>query len=325
MARRQMMVPGTGGVLYQLEGGARAATILELITQATAARTLSCEYGPDPEALEPLHNALVASGHMTLAYEPFGHAHPPWDFFDYDWRLDIRYSGARLAEHLRQQAAQGERWHLVAHSQGGLVVLAAARLLGAEELARLVQSVCFVGVPFFGAVNSLLALLNGTFFNGAIPKEVVRTWPSVYQMLPRWGIVGGNPNRPDLLLDATWMNAGLMPAPGAPVDLNQQIDRGLLERARALYRVTKTGYFDPLRKLDFVRILQGNNLPTPFQLPQFPDFTQVITAQGDGLVPDQFTRDRLPTWVQNEATLRRLPAAEHAMLCSDANVFGLCL
>jgi hypothetical protein len=46
---------------------------------------------------------------------------------------------------------------------------------------------------------------------------------------------------------------------------------------------------------------------------------------GDKLVPDAFTRDRLPSWVQDEATIRRLPAAEHMLLCSDPNVFELCL
>lgn len=325
MPRRQMVVPGTGGVLYQSESGARAASILELLTQANAARTLCCEHGPDPDALEPLHNALVAHGYMTLAYEPFAHAFPKWDFFDYDWRLDIRYSGKRLAEHLQAEAPSGDRWRLVAHSQGGLVVLAAARLLGAERFAQLVQRVCFVGVPFFGTVNALLALLTGTLFNSVIPKEVVRTWPSIYQMLPRWSITRGNPNRPELLLDATWMNTGLLPAPGVPVDLSQHLDRALLERARALYRATTTGYFEPLRRLDFVRIIQGNNLETPFLLPRFPSTEEVITVEGDSLVPDRFTRNTLPSWVQDEATIRRLPSAEHSLLCSDPNVFGLCL
>ncbi len=325
MPRRQMVVPGTGGVLYESAGGARAATIFELLTQAGAARSLSSRHGPDPEVLEPLDNPLVARGYMTLAYEPFAHAFPKWEFFDYDWRLDIRYSGKRLAERLQAEAPLGDRWRLVAHSQGGLVVLAAARLLGAEEMARLVQSVCFVGVPFFGAVNALLALLQGTFFNSSIPKDVVRTWPSIYQMLPRWSITKGNPRRPDLLLDATWMNAGLLPAPGAPVDLSQHIDGGMLERARALYEATSSGYFEPLRKLDFIRIVQGNNLETPFRLPHFPSTQEVISVGGDSLVPDQFTRDRLPSWVQDEATIHRLPAAEHSQLCSDSNVFGLCL
>ncbi|HYO68664.1 MAG TPA: hypothetical protein VEU33_21545, partial [Archangium sp.] len=307
MPRRQMVVPGTGGVLYESTGGARAATIFELLTQAGAAQTLRSKHGPDSESLEPLDNTLAARGYMTLAYEPFAHAFPKWSFFDYDWRLDIRYSGKRLAEYLQAEAPRGDRWRLVAHSQGGLVVLAAARLLGAEELARLVQGVCFVGVPFFGTVSALVALLEGTFFNSTIPKEVVRTWPSIYQMLPRWSVTRGNSNRPELLLDATWMNAGLLPAPGTPEALSQHIHRGMLERARALYRATSTGYFEPLRKLDFIRIVQGNNLKTAFRLPRFPSTEEVITADGDTLVHDQFTRDRLPSWVQDEDTFRRLP------------------
>ncbi|MCY1082731.1 esterase/lipase family protein [Archangium lansingense] len=325
MPRRQMVVPGTGGVLYQTAAGARAATIFELLTRANAAKTLRCEYGPDLEALEPLRNPLTARGYMTVAYEPFGHAFPKWEFFDYDWRLDIRYSGKRLAEHLQAQASLGDRWRLVAHSQGGLVVLAAARLLGAKEMGRLVQSVCFVGVPFFGTVNALLALLEGTFFNKSIPKEVVRTWPAIYQMLPRWSVTREKPNRPELLAEGAWMKARLLPARDAPVDLAQHIDRGMLARARALYQATETGYFEPLRELDFIRIIQGNNIETPFRLPQFPSTQEVVQVNGDSLVPDEFTRDNLPSWVQDEATIRRLPSAEHSLLCSDSNVFGLCL
>lgn len=325
MPRRQMMVPGTGGVLYETAGGASTATILQLLTQSKAAQDLRCEHGPDPSVLEPLRNPLVARGYMTLAYEPFAHVVPKWVFFDYDWRLDIRYSGKRLAEYLQAEAPNGDRWRLVAHSQGGLVVLATARLLGAEAFGRLVQSVCFVGVPFFGTVNALAALLEGTFFEGTIPPDVTRTWPALYQMLPRWSIAKGNANRADLFLDATWMKAGFLPAPGEAADLTRHIDRGLLGRARALLQATTTGYFEPLRKLDFIRIIQGNNLETPFLLPQFPSREGVVHVQGDSLVPDGFTRDRLPSWVQDEATIKRLPASQHALLCSDPLVFELCL
>ncbi len=324
MPRRQMVVPGTGGVLYETASGASTATILEILTQR-AAEELRCEHGVDPNVLEPVRNALVARGYMTLAYEPFGHVVPRWAFFDYDWRLDIRYSGKRLAEHLQAEASTGDRWRLVAHSQGGLVVLAAARLLGAEAFARLVQSVCFVGVPFFGSVTALTALLEGTFLDGAIPPDVVRTWPSVYQMLPRWSIAKGNANRADLFLDGTWLKAGLLPSPGESVDLTRHVDRGLLGRARALLQATTTGYFEPLRKLDYIRIIQGNNLETPFLLPQFPSTEGAVTVAGDSLVPDGFTRDRLPSWVQDEATIKRLPSSQHALLCSDPLVFELCL
>ncbi len=324
MPRRQMLVPGTGGVLYETAGGASTATIFELLTRSKAAQELRCEYGPDPSVLEPLRNVLVARGYVTAAYEPFAHVVPKWVFFDYDWRLDIRYSGKRLAEYLQAEAPNGDRWRLVAHSQGGLVVLAAARLLGEEVFARLVQSVCFVGVPFFGAVSALSALLYGTFLDNSIPPDVVRTWPSVYQMLPRWSIAKGNATRADLYLDATWMKAGLLSEPGAPVDHSRHLDRGLLGRARALLQATTTGYFEPLRKLDYIRIIQGNNLDTPFLFPQFPSAEGLVKVPGDSLVPDAFTRDRLPSWVQDEATIRRMPSSSHALLCSDPLVFELC-
>jgi pimeloyl-ACP methyl ester carboxylesterase len=325
MSRRQMVIPGTGGVLYQTADGTQAASIFELLTRPDTVRMLRCEYPENPDELEPRDNPLTASGHMVLAYEPFTRALPGWEFFCYDWRLDIRFSGRRLASFLEAGESRGGRWHLVAHSQGGLVLLAAARLLGADRFARLVQSACFVGVPFFGAVSALVALLEGNLLDGLIPKEVVRTWPSVYQMLPRWGIFNGNPRRPDLLLDGTWLQAGLLPASGTPVELSSHIDRSLLERARVLHRATATGYFEPLRKLDYLRIIQGNNLETPLQLPRFPSQTGAIQVQGDSLVPDQFTWDQLPSWVRNEATIRRLPAARHMLLPSDPNVFELCL
>jgi pimeloyl-ACP methyl ester carboxylesterase len=325
MSRRQLMVPGTGGVLYQTPGGAQAATIFELVTQPGAARVLHCEYPEAPDELEPRPSGLVPRGYVTLAYEPFAQVLPRWDFFDYDWRLDIRWSGRCLAEHLEAMAPHGERWRLVAHSQGGLVVLAAGRRLGAERMAQLVQSVTFVGVPFFGSVKALEALLKGTLGGKVIPKEVVRTWPSVYQMLPRWSITRGIPRRPDLFLDATWLRAGLLPATATGKNLTQHIDRAMLERARALLRESAVGYFEPLRKLDYIRIIQGNNLRTAFRLPGFPGTEGATEVAGDGLVPDEFTTDMLPSWVRDEATIRRLPAAEHMLLCSDSNVFQLCL
>ncbi len=205
------------------------------------------------------------------------------------------------------------------------MVLAAARLLGAKEMGRLVESVCFVGVPFYGTVNALNALLYGTLFDNTIPKEVVRTWPSVYQMLPRWSIAQGNPNLPDLFFDGTWMDAGLLTLEEGPVDLSRSIDRHLLARARALLQETRARYFEPLLELDYIRIIQGKNLETPFLLPRFPSAEGTVQVPGDSLVPDQFTWDRLPSWVQGGATNRRLSAARHSLLCSDSNVFGLCL
>ena len=325
MARRQVVIAGTGGVLYVDAAGAQVGSIFDLLVRPDAPALLACTYPADPAVLDPTGNALTPKGHMTLAYEPFEHALPGWDFFDYDWRLDIRRSGAKLADWLKAQAASGDRWRMVAHSQGGLVVLAAARSLGADLTAQLVQSVCFVGVPFFGTVSALVALLEGTLLGNVVPKEVVRTWPSVYQMMPSWGIFDGTPHKSDLLLDSTWGFSGMLPGPGQALDLRKHVDPGCLARARALHETTATNYFDPLHKLEFIRIIQGNNRDTTFLLPNFPDQAGAALVKGDTLVPDQPTRDQLPTWVQDGATIRRLPAAEHMLLCSDPTVFALCL
>lgn len=326
MPRRQLMVPGTGGILYTGADGKQVGSIFDLLTDPKAPALLACKHPADASVLDPIGSTLTPSGHVGLAYAPFDQAVlPKWSFFDYDWRLDIRRSGRNLVNFLEAQAPSGDRWHVACHSQGGLVFLMAARQLGAQRLAELVRSVVFVGVPFFGTVNALVALLAGTLFGNKVPKEIVRTWPSVYQMMPTWSIATSTPNDADLLLGGTWAAAGLWPQPGQVRDLAAHIDPDLLQRAIAFQELTRVGLFDPLRQLEFVRIIQGNNLPTPLTLPGFPDQAGAALVMGDTLVPDQFTRDRLPSWVKDEATIRRFPAAEHMLLCSDPNVYGFCL
>jgi pimeloyl-ACP methyl ester carboxylesterase len=321
---RQLVVSGTGGVLYVDATGAQVGSIFDLLTKPDAAAVLRCSYSQNPADIDPTSKPLTPSGHMTLAYEPFDHAIPGWQFFDYDWRLDIRSSARRLATFFQQAAPNGDRWRVVAHSQGGLVVLAAAQELGADAAAQLIQSICFVGTPFFGTVNALIALLQGTLFGNAVPKEIARTWPSLYQMMPSWGIFDATPGKNDLLVEGTWGAFGLLPGPGKALDLSKHVDPVMLARANAWRELTKVNFFDALHKLDYVRIIQGNNRDTTLYLPQFPSTNGVSITKGDTLVPDQFTRDSLPEWIKDSATIRRIPAAEHMLLCSDPNVYGLC-
>jgi pimeloyl-ACP methyl ester carboxylesterase len=325
MARRQLVVLGTGGGLYVDARGKQVGSIFDLLTKPNGPAVLKCSHAADPDVLEPAGNTITPQGHLKAAYEPFDSAIPGWQFFDYDWRLDIRRSGNELAKWLRASAAGGDRWHIVSHSQGGLVVLAAARALGADTMAQIVQSVCFVGVPFFGTVNALVALLEGTLFGHTVPRNVVRTWPSIYQMMPSWGIFDGTPDKSDLLLLATWGFANLLPGDGEALDLKKHIDPNMLKRASAWRELRTVNYFDALHKLDFVRIIQGNNRDTQLTLPAFPSTAGATISAGDTLVPDELTRSSLPTWVQDTATIRRLPAAEHMFLCSDTRVYGLCL
>lgn len=330
MTRRNLMIPGTGGVLFEANGE-QVGSVFDLLTQPARRKLLACAHSPRQNVLAPVATSgkpgveVKAVGHMSLAYALMDRAVPAWAFWDYDWRLDIRFSGQKLARFLQANAASGDRWHLVAHSQGGLVVLWAALALGAEVFARVVHSVVFVGVPFHGTFNALEAITEGYFINKSIPVEVARTWPSLYQMLPRWSIQGRNLKEPTALLNSTWSAAGLFPPSSQPIDLKRHIDPSLLARARAFHQATATDLFTPLSKLRYIRIILGRGEPTRVGLNAFPKLEPAVREDGDSLVPDPLTYESLPGWLKDEANIKRFVAGEHSLLCSDPNVYDWCV
>lgn len=331
MSRRRLLIPGTGGVLFQKSNGGQAGSVFDLLTRPAQRKVLACAHSRRSNVLKPVATSglpgvsLTASGHMSLAYAPLDYAVPAWTFFDYDWRLDLRYNGQLLHRYLLAQAQTGDRWHVVAHSQGGLVLLWAARAMGAEAFARLVHSVVFVGVPFFGTFNALEALVEGYFINRSIPVELARTWPSLYQMLPRWELEDRNRNLPNALLNATWNAAGLYPPAPAQLDLRRHIDPHLLARARAWHQATEHHYFDALAQLKYVRIILGRGHETRVAIERFPQLDPATFQDGDSLVADEWTYQLLPNWVRDEANIKRFVAAEHSMLCADPNVYEWCV
>jgi pimeloyl-ACP methyl ester carboxylesterase len=330
MSRRRLIIPGTGGVLFEANGK-QVGSVFDLLTRPSQRKVLGCRHSPKSSVLAPLATSgkpnvkVSAVGHMSAAYAPMDHAVPGWTFWDYDWRLDMRFSGQRLARFLTEQAPKGDRWHVVTHSQGGLVLLWAGLALGADELARLVHSVVFVGVPFHGTFNALEALTEGYFIKRSIPVELARTWPSLYQMLPRWSLHGRDLRRPTAFLNATWDNAGLFPPGAGAVDLTRYIDPSLLARGRAWQAATESHLFEPLSKLRYIRIIFGRGEPTRVGVSAFPKLKPAQTEDGDSLVPDELTYSALPGWVRDEANIKRFVAGEHSLLCSDPNVYDWCV
>ncbi|MDP2345600.1 MAG: alpha/beta fold hydrolase [Deltaproteobacteria bacterium] len=292
------------------------------------AERLSCVHNDDPTVLKPEHTSgtagleVKADGHMSVAYSLMDAALPKWDFFDYDWRLDMRWSGQLLADHLTKEAAGGDRWHIVTHSQGGLILLRAASILTPTVFQKLVHSVVFVGVPFFGCVNALEALLTGVGI-GKIPPRVARTWPAIYQMLPRWNVLDDTKIDANLLTNTAWIEAGLMPTNIADLDLDKHIDPRLLRRAHFWDRDAKIDFFEPLRDIHLVRVVNGNNLETGQQVPQFPTIPGPL-VMGDTLVPTDLTLNKMPKWAAEEANIKRFRAATHMLLCSDRDVYRWC-
>lgn len=336
MSRRNLVVPGTGGVLFQDATGKQLGSVFDLIFNPGTRDVLKCEHSKDQRELEPLATsgkpgvALTGRGYMSAAYSLMEQSlAPKWTFWDYDWRLDIRHSGRKLAQFLRSGARppgqEQSRWHITCHSQGGLVLLWAARVLGEDVFAALVHSVVFVGVPFFGTFNALEALTEGYFINRSIPVQVGRTWPSLYQMLPQWGIAGAQEPDGRVLLNETWDAAGLFPPNPDAIDLERHIDPYLLERARATYQTTQVNSFKYLSKLRYVRVIFGMGEDTSVAVSAFPKMKPATLRDGDSLVPHDLTYQLLPRWFRDEANVKRFVAGPHSLLCADRNVYDWCV
>lgn len=331
MPRRHLIVPGTGGTLFRDSTGRQAGSVFDLVFDASTRKILCCAHATDASVLEPTATCgeagvtVEAQGRMSLAYALMEQSLvPKWTFWDYDWRLDIRYSGKKLAQFLRNTVKPNEPWHIACHSQGGLVVLWAARVLGEGLFASLVHSVVFVGVPFFGTFNALEALTEGYFINKSIPVNVARTWPSLYQMLPQWGIRRADEPDARVLLNETWAMAGLFPPNPDDVDLKHHIDPYLLARARASYAVTRINSFKFLSKLKYVRVILGMGEDTKVGVHAFPKMAPATTQDGDSLVPNELTYQLLPRWFRDEANVKRFVAGPHSLLCADRNVYDWC-
>jgi hypothetical protein len=115
--------------------------------------------------------------------------------FPYDWRLSNQLNAQRLADtvmpHLDrwQRCTQNPEAKLIfiCHSMGGLVARWFLEILGGRDVTR---SLITIGTPYQGSVNALNALVNGLFLGlgpiGISLDELVRSFPSVYQLLPTY-------------------------------------------------------------------------------------------------------------------------------------------
>jgi Lecithin:cholesterol acyltransferase len=109
--------------------------------------------------------------------------------FPYDWRLDNRINAQRLAELVADRLP---RWRehsgnssariiFLAHSMGGLVVRYFLEVLGGWRDCRALVT---FGTPYRGSLNALNFLANGYKRLFTDLSEVMRSFPSMYQLLP---------------------------------------------------------------------------------------------------------------------------------------------
>src|SRR5437867_12071838 len=107
--------------------------LLGFKTAGEIATLLAMEFA-DAASLMPTRTTLAdgvlsAGPVLSVAYNQFA----DFDPFSYDWRSDVRCSGQLLWSHLRDNKPEAGKWKLVSHSQGGLVVSAAARACAKER------------------------------------------------------------------------------------------------------------------------------------------------------------------------------------------------
>jgi pimeloyl-ACP methyl ester carboxylesterase len=109
--------------------------------------------------------------------------------FPYDWRLDNRISAQRLAELVCDRLPRWREYSgntdarviFLAHSMGGLV---ARYFLEVLEGWRECKALITFGTPYRGSPNALGFLANGYKRLFTDLSEVMRSFPSMHQLLP---------------------------------------------------------------------------------------------------------------------------------------------
>ena len=256
----------------------------------------------------------------------------------YDWRADLRWNANKLLHFLEEnRPPEGRRWNLVGHSQGGLLIVLAAKLARrVDDFARLVARVVLVGAPLAGTMRALEALMPGRQDLGTKnidrTRAMTRTWPAIYQMLPAWnGAVNGSGD--PLPGDRQFDQVGGYPAPW---DADVSADN--LERARetqSLFEGPMSGFGTGVATI----AIMGRAQDTPLTLEWTPadgfkckkprqdqgapvpckEF-EFSTEKGDSLVPAQETLDWGGTRFKGRSSILEGNPRAHAMLCDDETV-----
>ncbi len=331
MANANLLVPGTGGitlidnfggdvgwpVLMRIKGiirGVQGKSNDELI-ELMGMEHRPGQLAPVKTSLKP--GTTLMPGHvLRVAYNQM---ESDMNQFRYDWRADIRYSAEQLLDAIRERKPANGKWNLVGHSQGGLVIIAASKLLDAEDaFSEYVATATLVGTPVAGTLNAAEGMIVGDNAGKRLAPAIratMRMWPAIYQMLPAWrSILANDGTASD---EARQLNqlAGWPKVKG--------IEDDLLLRAReaqALFREP----FTHMEGVD-VRLYLANNRKTNRGL-RVPGGTSALKwsktweEKGDTLVPFQTTMRYLGESVWPHVTSFAAPCEPHGFLLNDPTV-----
>lgn len=204
--------------------------------------------------------------------------------FAYDWRQNNRMSGKQLGDAVRAWHAQypGHQIWLMGHSNGGIVARWFIEKEGGQDL---VDRLILLASPWDGAAKGLYALLNGfdMFLRwgfdpaniGARTREVLRTFPNIYSLLPqaRAFVQGPNAQSLDPFQGDAWLHE---PDDYALLADGKQFN---VELGSTLSVETLAFFGRKLLTTTGVRVHVDANQ-------QWSDFEWVQTELGDGTVPE---------------------------------------
>lgn len=262
-------------------------------------RTLSVDYVPDPDIYETTITALTDAGYVE-GKDLF--------VFPFDWRKDVEGTGQNellaLIDSLVEKP-EFSKVDILAHSQGGLVTLAALR--DPDSIGK-VRKVRTLGTPLLGATKSLglLEYKLGCFgaeelfgsecvIDPVTTQQIMKHMPGAYQLLPgrKFDQAVGAPLVVDL--DGSEDGEKFYNQWTAEVAESPNVDAKLLARVGEFHKRYDTmAWADP--SVELVRVV-GTGYATPTSILAFNDcdliificevgYTYVEANAGDGTVPD---------------------------------------
>jgi pimeloyl-ACP methyl ester carboxylesterase len=325
-----LLVPGTGGVtLLDNEGNDVGWPVLMRLrgiirgVQGKDDEELIELMGMQhrPGQLAPAKTSLkrgtsLQPGHvLRVAYNQL----EDFNRFRYDWRADLRHSAGLLLDFLRERKPAGGRWNVVGHSQGGLLIVLASKMLpSASGFSEVVASATLVGAPVAGTLNAAEAMVIGDNAGSRLApvmRRTIRTWPAIYQMLPAWAAVVEDGDGTSAPADRQ------LTVPGGWAGLDG-IDADLLERARAVQQLFR----DPFSHMEGVdvRFFFAANRQTPSRIRSLTAATTVWEPvqndPGDSLAPYAETMRWLGTSYGPRCVRFNAPCEPHAYLLNDPTV-----
>ena len=210
---------------------------------------------------------------------------PPVYTFAYDWRQDNRISARQLGQAIALWSdlhRPAKPW-IIAHSNGGIVSRWYIEKEGGKDF---VERLFLMGSPWDGSPKSLNVLVNGmdVFFVKLLNrygiqerlKELIRSFPSYYQLIPysKPFVFDVNNNPVDLFADTRWL--------GGAEDA-QRLQEGLrFNQELGTTLSVDTVCFFGRRKptLTSAVVNQGAG-------GQWQDVDWICTEAGDGTVPER--------------------------------------